>query len=75
MVGLRRAGIDPARVDRVKRTIFALFLSRKEGFAPALRRMEREHGDEPLVAEILAAVAAADRGRQGRAAEALGRVR
>jgi UDP-N-acetylglucosamine acyltransferase len=75
VVGLRRAGTAPEHVAQVRRAVYRLFLSRRDGFAAALGRLEAESGSDPLVAEILRSVRAAERGRQGRAAEALGRVR
>jgi UDP-N-acetylglucosamine acyltransferase len=73
-VGLQRAGYPEERIAVVKRAVYAVFLSEKESTAAALARMEREHPDEALVRELLDSVRAAERGRQGRAAEPIGRV-
>jgi UDP-N-acetylglucosamine acyltransferase len=68
-VGMLRAGLPERSIARVKRAVFAIFLSEKESTAQALERMEQEHGDEEMVLELVASVRASERGRQGRAAE------
>jgi UDP-N-acetylglucosamine acyltransferase len=68
-VGMQRAGIAEDRVLIVRRAVYSLFLSDKESTAQAADRLAREHADEPLVQELVASVRAAERGRQGRAAE------
>lgn len=73
-VGMRRAGIDPDTIARVKRAVFAIFLSAKESTAEALNRVEAECAGDRCVGELVAAVRASAQGRQGRAAEAIGRV-
>lgn len=73
-VGLRRAGFSDEDVDRVKRAIYAIFLSDKESASGAILRVEQENEGNPLVAELLASIRASQAGRQGRAAEAVGRV-
>lgn len=72
-VGMRRAGIDADRVEAVRRAVFAIFVSERESASAALTRVEAEHPEEPLIAELLASIRAASQGRQGRAAEAVGR--
>ena len=66
---MQRAGIEPERIQLVKRAVYAIFLSEKESATQAMMRLEREHPDEPLIAELLASVRASTEGRKGRAAE------
>ena len=66
--------VDPDDVQLLKRAVYAIFLSEKETAAQAMARFNREHGDTPVVRELLDSVEAAGRGRQGRAAEPVGRV-
>lgn len=73
-IGMQRAGVEADRVQAVRKAVYALFLSDKESTAQAAARLEREGADEPLVQELVASVRAAAEGRQGRAAEAPGRV-
>ena len=68
-VGMQRAGIEPDRIQVVKRAVYAIFLSEKESSTQAMTRLEREHPDEPLIAELIASVRASSAGRKGRAAE------
>jgi len=68
-VGMQRAGYDGETVSRVKRAIYAIFLSDKESSAEAMLRIEAESGDDPCIAEMLQSVRASEAGRQGRAAE------
>ncbi len=74
-VGMRRAGFDPETVSRVKRAIYAIFLSDKETTAEAMTRIEAESGDDACIAELIRSVRASEAGRQGRAAETARRVR
>ena len=73
-VGMQRAGYDEDDVERVKRAIYAIFLSDKETSAEAMDRIEREYGEDPCIAELLRSVRASEAGRQGRAAETARRV-
>lgn len=73
-VGMRRAGISEEEVERTKRAIFAIFLSDKESAAGAIARVSEEYADDPLVEELLGSIRASQQGRQGRAAETVGRV-
>jgi UDP-N-acetylglucosamine acyltransferase len=73
--GMTRAGLPERRIAVVKRAVFAIFLSEKESTAEALARMESEHGDEEMVMELVSSVRAAEKGRQGRAAEPVGKSR
>jgi UDP-N-acetylglucosamine acyltransferase len=68
-VGMERAGFDPAAVARVRAAVYAILVSDKTSAAEACVRLEAEHPDEPLVAELIASVRASQAGRQGRAAE------
>ena len=68
-VGMQRAGYDAETVGRVKRAIYAIFLSEKESSAEAMNRIEREFGEDPCIAELIRSVRASEAGRQGRAAE------
>jgi UDP-N-acetylglucosamine acyltransferase len=74
-VGMRRDDVPEDAVERVKRAIYAIFLSDKETAAEAMTRLEQEYASDPLVVELLASIRASQAGRQGRAAEAVGRVR
>ena len=74
-IGMQRAGIDEETVTRVKRAIYAIFLSDKESSAEAMARIEGESGDDPCIRELIQSVRASEAGRQGRAAEATRRVR
>jgi UDP-N-acetylglucosamine acyltransferase len=69
VIGLQRAGCDRDAIARVKDAVYAIFISEKETAAQAMERIQGEHGDEPLVAELLESLRASARGRQGRAAE------
>lgn len=73
-VGMQRAGVEAERIQAVRKAIYALFLSDKESTSQAADRLEHEGAAEPLVQELLASVRAAAAGRQGRSAEALGRI-
>jgi UDP-N-acetylglucosamine acyltransferase len=75
VVGMRRAGLPEEGIGLVRRAVYSIFLSEKETTAEALARLEQEHPDEPLIAELIASVRASERGRQGRAAEAVERLR
>ena len=69
-IGMQRAGIEPETVSRVKRAIYAIFLSDKESSAEAWRRIDAEHGGRPAAsASCSQSVRASQAGRQGRAAE------
>jgi acyl-[acyl carrier protein]--UDP-N-acetylglucosamine O-acyltransferase len=72
---MRRAGLSEGSIGLVKRAVYAIFLSEKESATQATARLEQEHPEEPLIRELLASLRASERGRQGRAAEAVGRVR
>jgi UDP-N-acetylglucosamine acyltransferase len=69
VVGMQRAGLPAASVERVRDAIFAVLISEREIAAEALARVEREHADDPLVTEFVASIRAAERGRQGRSGE------
>lgn len=69
VVGMQRAGIDPAEVEIVKDAIFSIFISEKESSMDARARLEREHPGSAALRELLESIRAAERGRQGRAAE------
>jgi UDP-N-acetylglucosamine acyltransferase len=71
VVGMQRAGLPAASVERVREAVFAVLISERESAAEALTRIEREQGDDALVLEFTASIRAAERGRQGRAAEPL----
>ena len=73
-IGMQRAGFDAETVSRVKRAIYAIFLSDKETSAEAMVRLETESGDDPCIAELIRSVRASEAGRQGRAAEMARRV-
>lgn len=70
-VGMQRAGLAAASIERVEEAVKRLFTHKREDARDALARLEREHADEPLVLEVLASVRASESGRQGRAAEPL----
>lgn len=70
-VGMQRAGISAAAIERVEEAVKRLFTHKREDARDAMARLEREHADEPLVLEVLASVRASEAGRQGRAAEPL----
>jgi UDP-N-acetylglucosamine acyltransferase len=69
VVGMKRAGFAPDVVERTKRAIFEIFVSDDEPASVVIDRMRAAHPDDPLLAEIAAAVAASAKGRQGRAQE------
>ena len=71
VVGMQRAGLPAASVERVREAVFAVLISERESAAEALTRIERELGDDPLVLEFTSSIRAAERGRQGRSAEPL----
>jgi len=68
-VGMQRAGYDEETVGRVKRAIYAIFLSDKETSAEAMSRIESESGHDACIEELIRSVRASEAGRQGRAAE------
>jgi len=70
-VGMQRAGLALASVEKVEEVIRSVFITKREGAHEALARAERELADEPLVLEFVASVRASERGRQGRASEPL----
>jgi UDP-N-acetylglucosamine acyltransferase len=70
-VGMQRAGIAAASIERVEEAVKRLFTHKREDARDAMARLERDHADEPLVFEVLASVRASEAGRQGRAAEPL----
>ena len=74
-IGMQRAGYEDATVSRVKRAIYAIFLSDKETSAEAMGRIEAESGGDACIAELLRSVRASEAGRQGRAAEIARRVK
>jgi UDP-N-acetylglucosamine acyltransferase len=71
VVGMQRAGLPAASVERVREAVFAVLISERESAADALSRIEREQADDPLVLEFTSSIRAAERGRQGRSAEPL----
>ena len=71
VIGMRRSGLGEEDVQRVKDAVRSIFLSKRSTAADAIADLEAQHGDDPLIAELLASIRAADAGRQGRAAEAL----
>lgn len=70
VIGMQRAGIDPADIELVKRAIHSIFISDRRTAAEAMAAFEEEHADHALVQELISAVRASEGGRQGRAAEA-----
>lgn len=70
-VGMQRAGIPQASIDKVEETVRLVYISKREAASEALVRVEGEFADEPLVLEFVASVRASERGRQGRAREPL----
>ena len=71
VIGMRRAGIAEPDVQRLKDAVRSIFLSKRSTAADAIADCEAQYGEDPLIAELLASVRAANAGRQGRAAEAL----
>ena len=69
VVGLRRAGVAEDAVLRVRDAIRSIYLSRSTTAAAAMRALEAEHPEDPLIAEVLGFIRAAGAGRQGRARE------
>jgi UDP-N-acetylglucosamine acyltransferase len=69
VVGMRRAGVPEASIERVRDAVFAILISDRQSAAEALARVEQEHASDPNVQELVASVRASERGRQGRAAE------
>ena len=74
-VGMQRAGVDDDRLQIIKRAVYAIFLSDKESSAEAMARIEAENPDDDLVAELIGSIRASQEGRQGRAAEIVGRMK
>lgn len=70
-VGMQRAGLPEESIRRVKRAVYALFLSSKENTEQAIQRLEQETPEDALVRELIQSVRAAEAGRKGRAAESL----
>lgn len=70
VVGMRRAGFSDEDATLIRRLIRDVYISSRVTAAEALRRARENHPGHPLVEELLAFVAAAGAGRQGRALEA-----
>ena len=68
-IGMQRAGFDSEDIAIVRNAIFSVFVSDKQSASEAMANLEAEHGDHPLVRELLDSVLASQQGRQGRAAE------
>jgi len=69
VVGMRRAGFAPEAVALLRDAIHEIFVSDKEPARAAMARLEAEHPGQPLLAELLAFIRAAEQGRNGRSAE------
>ncbi len=73
VVGMQRAGIGPRQVELLRRAVWEILVSEKESASSAVARLEAEHPDDALLAELVHSIRAAAVGRQGRAAEHAGR--
>ena len=71
VIGMQRCGMPTDAVQRVKDAVRSIFLSKTTTTADAIAHWEAQHGKDPLIAELLGSIRAADAGRQGRAAEAV----
>jgi UDP-N-acetylglucosamine acyltransferase len=69
VVGMRRAGIPAESIAHVREAIFRIFVKEEEAAAVAMERMLEEHGDDPMVRELVEFTRASQAGRQGRQAE------
>lgn len=72
-VGMQRAGLPAEGIERVEQAVKRVFVAKRRDARIELERLEAEMAGEPLVMEFVASVRAAERGRQGRAAEPLRR--
>lgn len=70
VVGLRRAGVAEDAVRRVQGALRSIFMSKSTTAAAAMRALEAEYPEDPLIGEVLASIRASGAGRQGRAREA-----
>jgi UDP-N-acetylglucosamine acyltransferase len=72
VVGMRRAGLPAASIALLRRAVHEIFV----GDTPAreaMARLEREHPDDPYLAELVRAARDSEAGRFGRSVEARAR--
>jgi UDP-N-acetylglucosamine acyltransferase len=69
VVGMRRAGIAPESIAKVRQAIFRIFVKEDEPAHVAMDRLLAEHPDEPLIKELVEFTRASEAGRQGRQQE------
>jgi UDP-N-acetylglucosamine acyltransferase len=67
VVGMRRAGLPPDAVARMRDAVHRIFVSDDEPASAAVAALGKEHPGDPLLAELFAFMRASEGGRNGRA--------